>query len=243
MIEVQWLTPGHAPSIPCLFHHFPGQPRRVGHNDVVMVPPQNFTRHRVHGAILRHHDPLWTLDVLFIAKAVQLLDCIGEVPVSPGKVIWGRVMIVVVGVCNREITGPEVRIYQQNQVAARFAEVVSFLRQTGGEFFLPPGAGLMLFLGNLEKLRLHGWRSGIIFAADVFLFSDIKAAAHTHYVLLSVNILLLNKGKTASCPGTSMLAPAPAPGSPAVRYALLPRGDNTGGSPCTPATGNGLHRS
>ena len=95
----------------------------------------------------------------------------------------------------------------------------------------------MLFLGDLEKLRLHGRRSGIILAADVFLFSDIKAAAHTHYVLLSVNVLLLNKGKTASCPGTSMLAPAPAPGSPAVRYVLLPRGGNTGGSPCTPVTG------
>lgn len=46
----------------------------------------------------------------------------------------------------------------------------------------------MLFLGNLEKLRLHGGRSGIIFAADVFLLSDIKAAAHTHYVLLPVNV-------------------------------------------------------
>lgn len=188
MIEVQRLTPSHAPAIPCPFHHFPGQPRRVGHNDVVMVPPQDFTRRRVHGAILRHHNPLWTLDALFVAKAVQLLDCIGEIPVSPGKVIRGRVMFVVVGVCNREITGPEVRIYQQNQVAARFAEVVGFLRQTGSEFFLPPGAGLMLFLGNLEKLRLHGGRSVIIFAADVFLFSDIKAAAHTHYVLLPVNV-------------------------------------------------------
>ena len=155
---------------------------------MVMVPSQDFTCYRVHGAILRHHDPLWTLDALFIAKAVQLLDCIGEIPVSTGKVIWGRVMFVVVGVCNREITGAKVRIYQQDEIAARFAEVVGFLRQTGGEFFLPPGAGLVLLLGDLEKLRLHGGRSGIILAADIFLFSDIKAAAHTHCVLLPVNV-------------------------------------------------------
>nr|DAX33694.1 MAG TPA: hypothetical protein [Caudoviricetes sp.] len=48
---------------------------------------------------------------------------------------------------------------------------------------------------------------------------------------------MLNKGQTARRPGTSMLAPAPAPGSRACRYVLLPRGDNTGGSPCTPVTG------
>ena len=122
MIEVQWLTPSHAPSIPCLFHHFPGQPRRVGHNDVVMVPPQNFTRHLVHGAILRHHDPLRTLDAVLVAKTVQLLHSVGKIPVSPGKVIGSRMVFIIVGICNREIAGAEVRVYQQNEIAARFAE-------------------------------------------------------------------------------------------------------------------------
>ena len=187
MVKLQWLAPRSAALTPCLFNHFTGQPRRVGHDNMMMVTAQRLVP--VHRAVFRNHDPFRVFDSVFVADTVQCFDGIGKIPVGTLQITGRRVVFFVVGVCNGIVTGSEVPICQQFQIPTALAQIIRFLGNAGGKLFLFPGAGLVLLLCHLEEVHLHRGGRGIIHTADKFLFPNSKAAGHILHVLLSANVM------------------------------------------------------